>query len=310
MGSWTTADIPSQAGRVAVVTGANSGIGLVAARELARAGATVVLACRAPSRASAAAESILAAVPDAAVDVWQLDLADLGSVRECAAGLAESHPAIDLLLNNAGVMAVPRATTADGFERQFGTNHLGHFAFTGLLLPVLLAAPAPRVVTVASIAHRTGSINFGDLQGERSYWRWRAYGQSKLANLLFMYELQRRADAAGTALRSLSAHPGYSATNLQSHTGNVIETTAMAILNKVIAQSEDMGALPSLYALTMELPGGTYVGPDGIAEARGHPKIVSASGAARNPETARRLWDASEELTGVRYDWPAVAAAV
>lgn len=308
MPAWTASDMPSQDGRVAVVTGANSGIGLVAARELARAGATVVLACRAPARASVAAESILTAVPGAAIDVWQLDLADLGSVRDFAAGLGETHPQVDLLLNNAGVMALPRGTTADGFERQFGTNHLGHFALTGLLLERLLAAPAPRVVTVSSLMHRSGRMHFDDLQGERSYGRWSAYGQSKLANLLFMYELQRRSDAAGTPLRSLAAHPGYSATNLQSHTGSAIETTVMRILNRTIAQRDDMGALPSLYALTMELPGGTYVGPGGIAEGRGHPKVVSASGAARDPEDARRLWEASEELTGVAYAWPAVKA--
>ncbi len=308
MPAWTAADLPSQDGRIAVVTGANSGIGLVAARELARAGATVVLACRAPARASVAAESILAAAPQAAIDVWQLDLADLASVRDFAAGIGESYGHIDLLLNNAGVMALPRGLTADGFERQFGTNHLGHFALTGLLLDRLLAAPAPRVVTVASGAHRGGRMNFDDLQGERSYSRWRAYGQSKLANLLFMYELQRRSDAAGTPLRSLAAHPGYAATNLQSHTGNALEVGLMRVLNKVVAQSDEMGALPSLYAATQELPGGTYIGPDGIAEARGHPKVVGASGAARDPQAASRLWQVSEGLTGVTYAWPAVAA--
>ena len=308
MGSWTAADIPSQAGRVAVVTGANSGIGLVAARELARAGATVVLGCRAPARAAAAAESILAAAPEATVDVWQLDLADLQSVRECAAGLAESYGAIDLLLNNAGVMALPHETTADGFERHLGTNHLGHFALTGLLLDRLLAAPAPRVVTVSSAAHRTGKIRFDDLMGERSYGRWSAYSQSKLANLLFMFELQRRAHTANSALRSLAAHPGYSATNLQLHTGSTLETTVMRVLNKVVAQSDEMGALPSLYALTMELPGGTYVGPDGLAESRGHPTIVSSTGAARDVAVAERLWQVSQELTGVHFAWPAVTA--
>ena len=309
MPSWTAADMPSQAGRVAVVTGANSGIGLVAARELARAGATVALACRAPARASAAAESIMAAAPDASIDIWQLDLADLGSVRECAAGLGESYPKIDLLLNNAGVMALPRELTPDGFERQIGTNHLGHFAFTGLLLEHLLAAPEPRVVTVASGAHRMGRMNFDDLQGERSYNRWRAYGQSKLANLLFMFELQRRSVAAGTELRSLAAHPGYAATNLQSHSGNAIETAVMKVLNTAVAQSDEKGALPSLYAATMELPGGTYIGPDGIAESRGNPTVVSCSSRARDAGDAARLWELSEQLTGVSFAWPALAPA-
>ncbi len=309
MPSWTAADMPSQTGRVAVVTGANSGIGLVAARELARAGATVVLACRAPARASAAAESIMAAAPDASIDIWQLDLADLASVRECAAGLGESYPKIDVLLNNAGVMALPRELTADGFERQFGTNHLGHFAFTGLLLDRLLAAPEPRVVTVASGAHRMGRMNFDDLQGERSYNRWRAYGQSKLSNLLFMFELQRRSALAGATLRSLAAHPGYAATNLQSHSGSAVETAIMKVLNTAIAQSDEQGALPSLYAATMELPGGTYIGPDGIAEGRGHPTVVGSSSRARDAGDAARLWELSEQLTGVSYPWPALAPA-
>lgn len=309
MGSWTAADIPKQDGRIAVVTGANSGIGLVAARELARAGATVVLACRAPARASAAADGIIEAVPGAAIEVWQLDLADLASVRDFADGLAAQHPKVDILLNNAGVMAVPHDRTADGFERQFGTNHLGHFALTGLLLECLHAAPAPRVVTVSSGMHKLGKIDFDDLQGERRYGRWRAYNQSKLANLLFMYELQRRATAAGSALRSLAAHPGYTATNLQSHSGNAVEGAVMRVLNTVVAQREDMGALPSLYAATMELPGGTYIGPDGLGEGRGHPKVVSSTGAARDAEAGRRLWEISEQLTGVAYALPAAAAA-
>ena len=308
MPAWTAADLPSLDGRVAIVTGANSGIGLVSARELARAGATVVLACRAPARASAAAESILATVPEAAIDVWQLDLADLSSVRDFAAGIGESYDHVDLLLNNAGVMALPQGTTADGFERQFGTNHLGHFALTGLLLDRLLAASAPRVVTVSSGMHRGGKMRFDDLQGERSYHRWRAYCQSKLANLLFMYELQRRSDGAGSPLRSLAAHPGYAATHLQSHSGSGIDLAVLRLLNKVVAQSDEMGALPSLYAATQELPGGTYIGPDGLGEGRGHPKVVGASSAARDPQAAALLWETSETLTGVIYAWPAVTA--
>jgi NAD(P)-dependent dehydrogenase (short-subunit alcohol dehydrogenase family) len=195
-------------------------------------------------------------------------------------------------------MAVPRAKTADGFELQLGTNHLGHFALAGLLLPRI----RDRVVTIASQAHRTGRINFGDLQSERHYQRWIAYGQSKLANLLFMMELQRRLDAAGSPLRSVAAHPGYSATNLQSHTQS-IQDQLMGIANRLIAQSAAMGALPTLYAATVDLPGAAYVGPDGLFEQRGHPKLVDMSGAAKNADAARRLWEVSEELTGVRYDF-------
>src|ERR1700752_568066 len=212
-GRWTAADIPDQQGRVAVVTGANSGLGLVTARELARAGARVVVAARSVQKGEAAASSIVGAVPGATVEPGVLDLADLDSVR----ALAASAPArVDLLINNAGVMAAPRRVTKQGFESQFATNHLGHFALTGLLLGRLLSARAPGVVTVSSTLHRRGTMNFDDLQGERKYNRWGAYGQSKLANLMFCFELQRRAVAAGAALLSMAAHPGYAATNLQA----------------------------------------------------------------------------------------------
>ena len=201
-----------------------------------------------------------------------------------------------MLINNAGVMAVPRAKTADGFELQLGTNHLGHFALTGLLL----ARIRDRVVTISSHAHRTGRINFGDLQSERHYQRWIAYGQSKLANLLFMMELARRLDTAGSPLRSVAAHPGYSATNLQFHTQS-IQDQLMGIANRLIAQSAAMGALPTLYAATADVPSAAYVGPDGLFEQRGHPKLVDMAGAAKNSDDARRLWEVSEELTGVSY---------
>jgi NAD(P)-dependent dehydrogenase (short-subunit alcohol dehydrogenase family) len=310
MGKWTAADIPDQRGRVAVVTGANSGLGLIAARELARAGAGVVLACRDVARGDEAASSIGGDVPEADTEVVRLDLADLSSVRGFAQEVAERHPGIDLLINNAGVMALPRRHTADGFEMHIGTNHLGHFALTGLLLERLLARPHPRVVTVSSGAHRMGRISFDDLHGERRYWRWGAYGQSKLANLLFAYELQRRADAAGLPLRSLVAHPGYAATHLQSAGARTqglellgrLESAVMAVTNRMLAQSDEMGALPILYAATApDLQGGSFVGPDGPFEQRGHPKIVDSSGASKDPEKARRLWELSEELTGVRY---------
>jgi NAD(P)-dependent dehydrogenase (short-subunit alcohol dehydrogenase family) len=297
---WTAADIPDQHGRVAVVTGANSGLGLVTARELARAGARVVLACRSMEKGETAAARIGSAVPRADVQPAVLDLTALESVRAFAATAPDR---LHLLVNNAGVMAAPRGLTTDGFESQFGTNHLGHFALTGLLLGNLLAAPAPRVVTVSSMLHRTGTINFDDLQGERKYNRWGAYGQSKLANLMFCFELQRRAVAADTALLSMAAHPGYAATNLQSAgTDRFYERWYMAIGNKLLAQSAHMGALPTLYAATVpDLPGGTYVGPGGRSEQRGHPKVVGAAGKAYDEQAWRRLWEVSEELTGVRY---------
>jgi NAD(P)-dependent dehydrogenase (short-subunit alcohol dehydrogenase family) len=305
MARWTAADIPDQSGRVAVVTGANSGLGLVTARELARAGARVVVACRNTAKGESAVEGL-----NGDLVVEALDLADLSSVRDFAERFADGHEGLDLLVNNAGVMALPRRETADGFEMHIGTNHLGHFALTGLLLEQLLARPDPRVVTVSSPAHRMGRISFGDLQGERRYWRWAAYGQSKLANLLFAFELQRRSEAAGLPLRSVAAHPGYAATNLQSRAGDdvlsVIEGRVMAITNRVLAQDQEMGALPLVYAATVaDLPGGSYVGPDGPFEQRGYPKLVGASSAARNSESARRLWDVSEDLTGVRYEFAA-----
>jgi NAD(P)-dependent dehydrogenase (short-subunit alcohol dehydrogenase family) len=305
---WTAADIPGQHGRVAVVTGANSGLGLATARELARAGARVVLACRSTEKGAAAAARIGAEVSGADVAPAVLDLTALESVRAFAATAPER---LDLLVNNAGVMAVPRRLTPDGFESQFGTNHLGHFALTGLLLGNLLAAPAPRVVTVSSTLHRTGTVSFDDLQGERKYNRWGAYGQSKLANLMFCFELQRRAVAAEVALLSMAAHPGYAATNLHSAaTDRFHERWYMAIGNKLLAQSADMGALPTLYAATVpDLPGGTYVGPGGRSEQRGFPRVVAAAGKAYDEQAWRRLWEVSEALTGVHYEFDASRAA-
>jgi len=244
-------------------------------------------------------------VPDAAVEVAPLDLADLASVRAFAA--ARDEP-VDLLVNNAGVMAPPRRETADGFELQFGTNHLGHFALTGLLLDRLLAGADPRVVTVSSGAHRMGKIRFDDLQWERGYSRWPAYGQSKLANLLFTLELQRRAQGALTAV---AAHPGYAATNLQTAGASLgglqgaVTAAVSQVLNRVVAQSDAMGALPVLFAATTDLPGGSYAGPDGRGEMRGHPTLVGMSAAASDEDTARRLWEISEQLTGVTYAFPA-----
>jgi NAD(P)-dependent dehydrogenase (short-subunit alcohol dehydrogenase family) len=295
MAKWTVADMPDQKGRTAVVTGANSGLGLATARALSNAGAGVVAACRNVAKGHAAF----------AGDVRALDLADLASVQAFAKQLAADHDHLDLLINNAGVMAPPRQLTKDGFESQFGTNHLGHFALTGRLLGLLSAAPAPRVVTVSSGMHRSGSLKFDDLQREHGYNNWQAYSQSKLANLEFCFELQRRATAAGSQLLSLAAHPGYSATNLQfAGPAHFYERWFMAVANKLYAQSAEMGALPILYAATVAgLPGGTYIGPDGFMEGRGHPKIVTATGKAYNEDDWRRLWDVSEQLTGVHYEF-------
>jgi NAD(P)-dependent dehydrogenase (short-subunit alcohol dehydrogenase family) len=305
-GKWTAKDIPDQSGRLAVVTGANSGLGLVTARELARSGAAVVLAARNTPKGEQAAASINEAVPGADVRVQELDLADLGSVRSFAETLDSDR--LDLLINNAGLMAPPRRLTKDGFESQFGTNHLGHFALTGLLMPRLLAASEPRVVTVSSTAHRAGQIDFDDLQRERKYNNWRAYGQSKLANLMFCFELQRRATEAGTSLTSMAAHPGYARTNLQFAAPTTRDKAVMAVTNLLFAQSAEMGALPTLYAATFpDLPGGTFVGPGGLMEQRGHPKVVTAAGKAYDEDTWRRLWEISEELTGVHYQFAAPA---
>jgi NAD(P)-dependent dehydrogenase (short-subunit alcohol dehydrogenase family) len=304
-GKWTAADIPDQSGRLAVVTGANSGLGLETARELTRAGADVVLAVRNVTKGEKAAAEI-----GEGARVEQLDLASLESVRTFAAGLPDEH--VDILVNNAGVMAPPRRTTADGFESQFGTNHLGHFALTGLLMPKLLRAPEPRVVTLSSGAHRIGTIHFDDLQGERHYNNWLWYGQSKLANLMFALELARRASAVGSGLVSVAAHPGYAATNLQTAgPATWYERLLGQLGNVVFAQSAVMGALPTLYAATVrDLAGGSFVGPDQFFEQRGHPHLVTGKKAAYDEQAARRLWEISEELTGVRYEFPASAAAV
>jgi len=296
--AWTTADIPSQAGRVAVVTGATSGIGRHTAASLAQAGAEVVLAVRDVERGERVREEIGAAA------VVRLDLAEQASVHAAAAELLERWPRIDVLVNNAGVMALPRRTTPDGFELQMATNHLGPFALTGLLIGALGHA---RVVTISSGAHRgTRGVNFDDLQNERRYFRWSVYSQTKLANLLFMFELGRRAAAAGLDLQSVAAHPGMAITNLQAvgprMDGSRLEELLMVGGTKLVGQSDRDGALPSLYAATMpDLASGTYVGPHALLETRGHPKIVSASKAARDEAAARRLWEVSQQLTGVQY---------
>ena len=284
MTAWTTRDIPDQHGRTVVVTGANSGLGEQTVRALARAGADVILACRDVGKGEEVAASI-----GSRAQVKHLDLADLASVREFAAGIEK----IDVLVNNAGVMAVPLRRTADGFEMQIGTNHLGHFALTNLLLDRI----TERVVTVSSSAHKIGQIHLDDLNWERRrYQRWLAYGQSKLANLLFAYELQRRLTAQGSSVLSLAAHPGYARTNLQSHTES-IQDLVMKIGNPFLGQSAEMGALPSLYAATSPdvVPGGFY-GPDKLFETRGHPHRVRSNARSHDETVARRLWELSEQL--------------
>jgi len=300
---WTTEQIPDQSGRTAVVTGANSGLGLIAARELARKGARVVLACRNTEKGAAALEQIRAVAPVAELSLAQLDLGDLSSVQAFAEGFRSDHDGLDLLINNAGVMAPPRQLTADGFELQFGTNHLGHFALTGRLIGAMEGREDARVVTVSSIAARGGRIKFDDPQSERRYNRWGAYNQSKLADLMLALELDRRLRAAGSTVKSLAAHPGWSATNLQSAAAPLIDRAFMRVVNATLAQSADAGTLPILYAATVPgLEGGVYIGPDGIGEFRGRPREVTPTATALAEGAGAQLWTLSEELTGVRFE--------
>jgi NAD(P)-dependent dehydrogenase (short-subunit alcohol dehydrogenase family) len=299
MTTWNATDIPDLTGRNVIVTGANSGIGRAAASALAGAGARVVLAVRDTDKGRAAAATM-----PGETEIRRLDLASLDSIREFA-GAWEGG--LDLLINNAGVMAPPLTRTADGFELQFGTNHLGHFALTNLLLGDLTG----RVVTVSSTGHRLGEIDFDDLNWQRRrYKAWRAYGQSKLANLLFTAELQRRLTAAGSAVLATAAHPGYAATNLQFHSGRRALDIVSVIGNRVIAQDADGGALPTIYAATADIPGNSFAGPSGFMEQRGAPKLVGRSAAAKDAEVARRLWDVSEELTRVRFPLGATGGRV
>jgi NAD(P)-dependent dehydrogenase (short-subunit alcohol dehydrogenase family) len=309
---WTPDDIPDLSGRTAVVTGANSGLGLHTSIELARHGAHVLMAARDPHRGDEALRQVRAAAGTAGrqpeVDLLTLDLADLSSVRAFAAAVIAAHHRLDLLVNNAGVMALPRReTTVDGFERQLGTNHLGHFALTGLLLPALLGG-ASRVVTVSSTAHRRGRIALDDLQSERGYRPWAAYGQSKLANLLFTMELQRRSDAAGADLVSVAAHPGVSATNLVlAGPGSGRPSWLSAVLDagsRLLSQSAEAGAWPSLYAATAPgVRGAEFFGPAGLRGARGYPVRAVARPSAYDPDLAADLWRRSSELTEVTYDF-------
>jgi NAD(P)-dependent dehydrogenase (short-subunit alcohol dehydrogenase family) len=298
MSKWTTANIPDQTGRTAVITGANTGLGYETAAALAAKGAHVVLAVRNLDKGKAAADLISRATPDANVAIQELDLTSLDSIRAAADQLRSNHESIDLLINNAGVMMTPKSTTKDGFELQFGTNHLGHFALTNLLLDRVLAVPGSRIVTVSSQGHRfVRGIRFDDLQWERDYGRIRAYGQSKLANLLFTYELQRRLQ--GTNAIAAAAHPGGSNTELGRNTPALVRSV-FDVVGPLLMQSADMGALPTLRAATDPgVLGGQYYGPDGFGEQRGYPKIVASSEASHDTDAQRRLWTVSEELTSV-----------
>lgn len=299
MTKWNAADIPDQTGRIAVVTGANTGLGLETAKALAAKGARVVLAVRNLEKGEAAREWISRSVPEADLQLQRLDLGSLASVRDAADELKDKHDRIDLLINNAGVMTPPKETTTDGFELQFGTNHLGHFAFTGLLLDRLLPVTGSRIVTVSSIGHRfSRGIHFDDLQWERSYNRLVAYGQSKLANLMFTYELQRRLVEQRTT--ALAAHPGGSDTELARHLPRAMQ--AAIPVARLLFQEAAMGALPTLRAATdPSALGGQYYGPDGLGEQKGHPKVVTSSRQSYDIDQQRRLWAVSEELTGVTF---------
>lgn len=301
-GRWTAADVPDQTGRVVVITGANTGIGYAAAVVLAARGAHVVLAVRNLDKGTDAVARIRAAHPRAEVSLQRLDLAALDSVRAAADALRAAYPRIDLLINNAGVMMTPRQTTADGFEMQFGTNHLGHFALTGLLLDSLLGVGGSRVVTVSSNGHRLmAAIHFDDLQWENGYNRVAAYGQAKLANLLFTYELQRRLAATNRPTIAVAAHPGGSNTELTRNLPALLRP-AERLISPLIFQNAAMGALPTLRAATDPgVQGGQYYGPDGWGEQRGHPKLVRSSNRSHDEAVQQRLWTVSEELTGVTF---------
>ncbi|HTX41220.1 MAG TPA: oxidoreductase [Acidobacteriaceae bacterium] len=308
---WTAADIPREDGRLALITGANSGVGFHAALELARAGCAVILACRDRAKADAARNRIVAAVPQADVEVLLLDLASLDSVRAAAASFLASGRSLDLLINNAGVMALPeRRLTRDSFEMQLGTNHFGHFALTGLLLLRLLH-PAARIVTVSSLAHRGATMDFGNLQWEHGYRPWPAYRRSKLANLLFGFELQRRLDRARMPAISVAVHPGVSNTNLFAAgpgQGGGLIAKIIPLFIALIGQSDAQGALPTLYGATApEVSGGRFYGCDGFGQRRGYPVEVRAEPQAYDEAVAARLWQISEDLTGVHYSIDASA---
>jgi NAD(P)-dependent dehydrogenase (short-subunit alcohol dehydrogenase family) len=297
MPKWTVGDMPDQMGKVAIVTGANRGIGYEVARALASKGAQVILACRSQGKGAAAAQKICKEHPDAIVDLMPFDLADLSSIHKSAGEFTAHHDRLDMLVNNAGVRMAPELRrTADGFEAQFGTNHLGHFALTGLLLEAIKHTPGARVVTISSVAHRQGQMDFDNLNAERSYNQQTAYGTSKLANLLFTYELQRRFEAAGADAIAVAAHPGWTATSFTEH------PALIRLFSSLLAMPPEQGALPALYAATApDVNGGNCYGPDGLEQIWGYPKQVETSALSHYQGTAKRLWKVSENLTGVTF---------
>jgi len=303
MSRWTANDIPDHSGRTVIVTGANSGLGFVTSRELARHGAHVIMTARDPIKGRAALDAILATRPRGSAELRLLDLADLDTVKAFAKRLLADGTPVDVLINNAGIMMPPRSLSAQGFELQFGVNHLAHFALTLMLLERIKASRDGRIVTVSSDLHKRGFIHFDDLDGARNYGRVAFYAQSKFANVLFALELDRRLKAAGIPIRSVLAHPGYAATNLQLSGPTGVLNLFMRIGNRFIAQSAEMGALNELYAATApDIEGGVFIGPDGKNEMKGHPAIVQPIASARDEEVARRLWQVSEERAGVRLN--------
>lgn len=303
---WTANDIPTLEGKIALVTGANSGLGYHASLELARKGAHVIMACRTAARAQMAFNQILIEILQASLEVMPLDLASLASIHAFVEAFRSKHSQLHIQINNAGVMGIPRRQTADGFEMQFGTNHLGHFALTGLLLNTVCSTPGSRIVTVSSMMHQLGVIQFDDLMGEHQYDNWRAYSQSKLANLLFAYELQRKLAAQPSTTRSIAAHPGYSATHLQLVSAEMQSSSLQKWLNQtantLFAQSAAQGALSELYAATApQVEGGTYIGPDGWGGSRGYPTVVKSNARSHDQVVAQKLWQISEQLSGIIY---------
>lgn len=305
---WTSKDMPDLNSKNIVVTGANSGIGFEVTRKLAEKGANVVMACRSLERGGKAKEKLEQELENPSLEVRKLDLADLSSVKEFAEEYRANNEKLDLLCNNAGVMAIPRQETVDGFEKQFGVNHLGHFALTGYLLPVLKEAGDPRVVTQSSGLHENGEIDFKDLNMEEEYDKWDAYAQSKLTNVLFCYELQRKAEESEIELKSVVCHPGYAATNLQyrgpQEEGSKLRLAGMKLANTLFAQSAGKGALPMLYAATSEeIKGQEYIGPGGLGNMRGYPEEQESSEQSYSKDAAEALWTRSEDMTGVEYDF-------
>ena len=312
---WNEKSVPDQSGKRILITGANSGIGFEAARVLAQHGAQVILACRNEQKALSAMARIRGLYPRASLQFMPLDLGSQQSIRELAALFFEQYDSLDILINNAGVMWLPESRTVDGFESQLGTNHLGHFTLTGLLLPALLKTPGARVVTISSIAHRDGQIHFDDLWLQQGYRKHTAYAQSKLANLMFARELQKRLSKAGSSVISVAAHPGVASTHLAvpgfEQGGQTLLAKAMQILTPVVAQSALKGALPTLYAATShEVEGGEYYGPSGFYEAFGYPGKATSTGRSRKEDVWQKLWEVSEQLTGVHYDFQAAPEAV